>query len=218
MKLRNKTSDRTSWYDGYIYEKLVGPQVAEGNAILKELIDENSTVLDIGCGAGLFVFTLAEKVKGVTGVDFSSKMIKHANKRKIQRNCQNVDFIHFDAGKISEVISERFDYAIMSLFLHETEEETRDKAVNQASKLANRIIISDFCSPFPRSLYAKFLIGQELFMGGIGHYKNFRNWMCSGGIDEFVEKIGLEIEKTIAWPGKNKELGKFIICQKMHLV
>ena len=42
--------------------------------------------------------------------------------------------------------------------------------------------------------------------------------MRGGGIDEFVEKIGLEIEKTVAWPGKNKELGKFIIYQKMDLV
>ncbi len=88
----------------------------------------------------------------------------------------------------------------------------------QASKHANRIIISDFSSPFPRSLSAKLLEGQELFVGGINHYRNFRNWMRSGGIDKFVEKIGLEIENTVAWPGKNKGLGKFIFCQKMDMV
>ncbi len=212
MKSQNQKSDRTSWYDGYIYEKLVGPQVVKGNIKMKELIEENSTILDIGCGAGLFVFTLVEKCKRITGVDFSSKMIRFANKRKAQRNCRNVNFIHFDAGRISEVVHEHFDYATMSLFLHETEEETRDKAAKQASLLANRIIISDFSSPFPKNLYSRFLIGQELFMGGINHYRNFKSWMRSRGIDGFIERMGFKIEKTVPWPGKNQGVGKFIIC------
>ena len=47
----------------------------------KLILDEKDTVLDLGCGEGSITLPLAEKVKSVTGVDSSPKMLELLNQR-----------------------------------------------------------------------------------------------------------------------------------------
>lgn len=58
----------------------------------KNLIDSNSRVLDVGCGAGKFSFALSKSVKYVTGIDLSPKMIEKAKEKKHELKINNVDF------------------------------------------------------------------------------------------------------------------------------
>ncbi len=58
----------------------------------KGLINGDSTVLDVGCGAGKFSFALAEKCRHVIGLDLSPKMIEKAIEKKEEMGINNVDF------------------------------------------------------------------------------------------------------------------------------
>lgn len=73
-------------------------------------IDSTSSVLDIGCGSGIYSFALAKRAKHVVGIDISSKMIEAANDRKEELGIQNVQFIHDDF--LAHAFSERFDVVI----------------------------------------------------------------------------------------------------------
>lgn len=49
--------------------------------LINKYFDKNSSILDIGCGAGRLCFALKNLgYKRITGIDFSSKMIKYAKK------------------------------------------------------------------------------------------------------------------------------------------
>lgn len=52
------------------------------------------TVLDMGCGAGTLALPLAEKVKSITAVDFSEKMLSILQEECKERNINNIDTIH----------------------------------------------------------------------------------------------------------------------------
>lgn len=55
--------------------------------ILTEYVGTTETVLDLGCGNGVLTFLLAEKTsKNITGVDFSSEMIRCALEERDKRN------------------------------------------------------------------------------------------------------------------------------------
>ena len=52
------------------------------DALLSKLIlDENDTVLDVGCGEGSVTIPIAKRVKKVIGIDSSPKMIEYLEKR-----------------------------------------------------------------------------------------------------------------------------------------
>ena len=56
----------------------------------KLILDENDSVLDLGCGEGSITLPLAKNVKKVTGVDSSTIMLELLNQR-----AQEEDFDHF---------------------------------------------------------------------------------------------------------------------------
>jgi len=58
---------------------------------------KNKTVVDVGCGAGLFTFLLAKKAKLVYGIDSSSEQIRKAKNRPTT----NVKFILADMLKFN---------------------------------------------------------------------------------------------------------------------
>ena len=46
-------NDRTSWSDGFVYEKVMTPfQNVMNRALIKRVAGADKTVLEIGCGVG----------------------------------------------------------------------------------------------------------------------------------------------------------------------
>lgn len=58
----------------------------------KGMIDKESIVLDVGCGAGKYSLALAEKCLHVVGLDLSPKMIEKALEKKEKMKVDNVEF------------------------------------------------------------------------------------------------------------------------------
>jgi len=188
----------STWYDGSIYEKFIAPQSDRLQTLLTVFASRGSRALDVGCGIGDLSFKLAAKCASVVGVDLSERMISYAKKRKNALGVTNVEFLCANATDLNGRFPDGFDLATMVLFLHEIDETARRLVVEQVLALANTIVIADFSSPFPTSSAGARFRLQE-FIAGRRHYSNFRNWMKHGGIDGFIETMGLKPRKTIPW-------------------
>jgi 2-polyprenyl-3-methyl-5-hydroxy-6-metoxy-1,4-benzoquinol methylase len=73
-------------------------------------LDESSRVADLGCGPGLYTTRLAAAGCNVTGIDFSSRSIRHAEKLARRRG---VTVNHVQADYLQYETSERFDLITM---------------------------------------------------------------------------------------------------------
>jgi len=189
-----ETLDKKHWYDGWFYAIFVDPWEKEIGETISNFIENDSTVIDIGCGTGAIVFRLAKKCKRVVGIELSLKMIQYANKQKEKGNYPNVEFIHADAANLSEIIHQRFDYATTSLVIHEMTVNDRLKAINEMKSIAENIIIADYIAPQPKNLWGISNILSEIF-AGIDHYRNYRSFIARKGIDNLLFTCGLNIEQ-----------------------
>ena len=170
-------------------------------ALIKRVAGGDKTVLEIGCGVGSLALMLADKCRYVVGVDFSSRQIRLAEKKKALKRRTNVEFIHADASQLEKVVNRNFDFATMVMFLHEAEPELREKALRGALKFAKQVMIADFVSPFPGNMTSVLFSILE-FMGGVRHHRNFRNWMMLGGIDGFIKGLDVSVNSEIEWKNR----------------
>jgi hypothetical protein len=110
----------------------------------------------------------------------------------------NVDFLCLPAAAIKDKAKGVFDYTIASLCLHEMNPHERAEAVRNCLAISEKMIIADYRAPFPKTIVA---FGNNIMevLGGPRHHRNFRNWQIAGGIDGFVEAIGLTRIKEIEW-------------------
>ncbi|MDR3544026.1 MAG: class I SAM-dependent methyltransferase [Desulfosporosinus sp.] len=65
------------------------------------LLTENSSVLDIGCGPGRFAVEFAKKCTDVTGLDISDKMLDFAVKNADAANLTNVSFENLNWDEVN---------------------------------------------------------------------------------------------------------------------
>jgi SAM-dependent methyltransferase len=81
----------------------------------ENMIDENFSVLDVGCGAGRYSLALASRCRNAVGVDFSPEMIRRAKDRAQKEAVHNVRFEVLDwhlAGVSERGFKKNFDLVI----------------------------------------------------------------------------------------------------------
>ncbi len=180
------------WYDGWFYARFID---AENNPLRDRVlgfIEPGSAAIDLGCGSGGFTLKLAGHCREVVGVDVSGKMIAAARKRLAKSGLGNVSFLHLHAGGLSEALPRRFDYAVLSLMLHETPPAERLQILGEARRAAGRIVILDYQTPQPRSAWGAG-VGIVEFLAGREHYRNFRDFVRRGGLPALLQEAGLRI-------------------------
>ncbi len=187
----NGAPNKDHWYDGWIYDALLAPFLDGLFRQIVELVEPGSTVVDIGCGTGRLTLQLAGKCRTVLGIDLSRRNIAVANKALARKNPGNVVFRHDDAGRAFGE-GERYDYAVMTLLLHEVDAGERLKLLAEASRVADRIIVGDYLVPSPGALSAALVVAVE-FAAGPGHYRNYKDFIRGGGIRGLAAKAGLDI-------------------------
>lgn len=101
-----------------------------------EKLQKTNIVIDIGCGNGRHLIPCAERLQFVIGLDLSKELISIAKKKIIEKNLNNVNFIHGDATCIP-VKNSFFDGILYIASLHNI--PYREKRI-QSLKEMNRIM------------------------------------------------------------------------------
>ena len=197
------TFERNHYYDGKFYETIIDPVLSEVREIISSCITDNSKVLDIGCGTWALVFELAEKCKSLVGVELSSKMNYFANQKNNQWEYSNIDFLHTNATKLSQFHHKEFDFAIISMVIHETAPKSRIWILKEAQRVAKKIIIADYIVPQSWNI-SWITVRLAEFFAWFDHFSNFLNYQKNDWLNPILNKLNLKIKGKIT--NKNKTI------------
>lgn len=139
-------------------------------------------VLDVCCGTGDQAFHYARAGIMATGIDLDPNMLKLA--RKDKRKTSNVSFQRADACYLP-FKDNCFDYASISLALHEKERAARDKIIAEMKRVVRKggaLIFLDFQVPLPKKMLP-YLVKIVEFFAGREHHRCFRDYLAQGGLD-----------------------------------
>ena len=186
--------DKFHWYDGWFYDRFIAPNQDGTFRIMQGMMDKDSTVVDVGCGTGRFVFQAGDKFNSVVGLDLSSRNIKLANKYLSKTKKSNISFIHGNAEELQSHIEKKFDYSTISYVIHEMPLEIRLKILSNLKEISNEIIIGDYFVPQPsnkRGLANK--VAEVL--AGKDHFNNYKSFVKNGGLPGLIEEAGMTIAR-----------------------
>jgi ubiquinone/menaquinone biosynthesis C-methylase UbiE len=160
--------------------------------IINDLTDPNATVVDIGCGTGELVFCLAPRSKRVVGIDVNENILQHSRRKMRKLEASNVEFIKKDVNEESFFSQNQFDYAILSMVLHQFGLTEANKVLESAKKVAKYIILADFSSPLPDSIAGQGALLIEKIAGG-EHYNSFKAYQKKNGLNYFLRTCQLPV-------------------------
>jgi SAM-dependent methyltransferase len=184
--------DKYHWYDGWFYDRIIAPNQDKLFGQIKNLIEPQSTIIDVGCGTGRLEFTLADKSKSVLGIDLSKRNIDRAKLSLLQHPDGKILFQH---GNLSDIISNgnvHFDFAILTYVIHEINAEERVNLLVDLAQVSDKIIVGDYLVPRPIGL-GSYLSEAIEFIAGREHYRNFKSYVADGGIYYLADKAGLRV-------------------------
>ena len=193
------------WYDGLFYDKLIAPNQDGMFRKIKNLIEPDSEVLDIGCGTGRLEFFLSDKCKKIIGIDLSEKNIVQAEKKLKKSNRENIYFKHIGFENFFKNNFVKFDYAISTYVIHELPYEERLSLLKGISAISEKIIVGEYLVPRPQGLW-NVLNEVVEFAAGKDHYNNFKSFVRHNGIAGLLNESGLKIHQEI----KNRPLTSHI--------
>jgi SAM-dependent methyltransferase len=188
--------NKNHWYDGLFYDKLIAPNQDRLFSQIKNLIESNSKIIDVGCGTGRFAFSIQEKCESVLGIDLSKRNIDRANFLLSKNPHNKITFVHKSLNEIISNEANHFDYAVITYVLHELNENERVELLKNVSQLANKIIIGDY-HPKQANKFWKWLNEIVEFAAGKEHYCNYKNYISNGGLKTLAEKTELKIISEI---------------------
>ena len=120
-------------------------------AIYDLIPDDNINILDVCTGTGSNIIKLAKKkaLVNITGIDNSQGMLNVGLKKISKHKLSNVKLLLQDATNMM-LEAKSFDYAIISLILHEMEDDVAYKTLqntHKALKDDGKLIVFEFIVP-----------------------------------------------------------------------
>lgn len=182
--------------NGKIYSRLIDPILKPMRVKVANHISVGENVIDIACGTGAQVFELAKKASRVVGTDYSESMLEAARKKLRINSFENIEFILADATDLNCFGEKQFDVSTLTLALHQFAPNLLPLVLSEMKRVSNRFIIVDYSVPLPQnfvgwgSQFAEFLAGAE-------HYKNFRKYYKSGGLNKILPAYGIQITDSV---------------------
>lgn len=159
-------------------------------------------VLDVCCGTGDQAIRLAGLGLEVQGIDLDERMIAVAQAKKRRAGEEHV---RFQIGDASTLLfkNRTFDYATISLALHEKPLEIQLQVVEEMRRVVKKggvMVLADFGVP------AKWFIRILEGMVGGEHYACFKNYQAAGGLEMLTLKSGIRVGKRTTVMGGAVEL------------
>ena len=190
------TENKYHWYDGWFYDTIIAPNQDKLFKQIKNLIQPQSTIIDVGCGTGRLAFKLSSKSKSVLGIDLSKRNIDRARLSLFRKPDSKITFQHRNLSDVINKDHAHFDYVVLTFVLHEVEEGERLNLLAEMAQVADKIIIGDYFAPKPNGFAGRLTEIIE-YIAGAEHYQNYKNYMANGGIYHFADKSGLKIISEI---------------------
>jgi ubiquinone/menaquinone biosynthesis C-methylase UbiE len=184
------------------YETLIDPLLRDVRKFIPEFsnMKPGDKVIDVCCGTGAQVMEYGLYGINATGIDNSRDMIDTASRNKTSRKAvKNVSFQLADAADLP-FPDACFDYASVSLGLHDKEKPVRYRIVSEMKRVIKKsgaVILIDYRVPLPRHVYGVFARTIESFAGG-SHYLSFKDYLANGGLEDILKNHGLKEERRIS--------------------
>lgn len=188
--------NKNHWYDGMFYDKVIAPNQDKAFQTVKEIINNDSVILDVGCGTGRMAFRLWDKYRKYTGIDLSIRNIDTAKKKLCKKLSEKIEYIHADAYTYLKGSDIKYDYAVLSYVIHEINEPDRVPLLKLLSQHAENIIIVDYLVPRPGGFTDR-INGIVEYVAGREHYLNFKSYVSNGGLRGLARQSELNITKEI---------------------
>ena len=155
----------------------------------KLILDENDTGLDVGCGEGSVTVPLAKKVKKVTGIDSSPKMLEYLEKRANENNISNIETIlkpieeitYDEIGDVDVVVCSRSLNGIIPI----------EDVLSELNKIANKYVFITIFGPENKKLEKDFDLELGIMTENFPNYNYFFNILYNMGIYANIERFDL---------------------------
>lgn len=136
------------YYDCLYQLGRIGNYLGNNKKMLKifaKLPYKIDSILDVGCGGGLFALQIAEQFKNskVIGIDLSLQAINYANQQKLQNNINNLEYQISKTPELNEA-AKSFDIVTATLVCHHLSDSQIIDFLKRAKIVARKnIIIND---------------------------------------------------------------------------
>jgi SAM-dependent methyltransferase len=194
------------FYEGWLYHFLVDPLLKRVRRLVRSQVKPGSTLIDIGCGTGELLFSLADVGSELVGVEASKRMWSFANGQARTRGFNNVQILLGDGAKLRSFSAGFFDYAVACMVFHEMDASQRLPVLMEMQRLAPHLIVVDYRVPPPTNLVTAMCRFIER-LAGPRHFRNYISFINGGGLLSLCETLGLTVQREIT-----------LYSQCMHLV
>jgi len=179
------------------YETLVDPLLRDIRKYTPEFssMRAGDKVIDVCCGTGAQVLEYGRHGIVATGIDISTSMLKIATRNIRRQKAVNVSF-QLAAATNLPFPDGYFDYASISLGLHDKEKSIRYQIISEMKRVVKQdgaLILIDFQVPLPRNVWGVSARAIEFLVGG-SHYQGFRDYLANGGLEDILKNHGLREE------------------------
>jgi ubiquinone/menaquinone biosynthesis C-methylase UbiE len=171
------------------------------------ILDENDSVLDVGCGEGSITIPLSKKVGKVIGIDSSPKMLEYLEKRAVENNANNIECIlktigeikYEEIGDVDVVVCSRSLNAIIPL----------DEVLLELNKIANKYVFITIFGPENKKIEKDFEKELGRKTEDFPDYNYFFNILFNLGIYANVERFDLNNYREYGSIEEAMDNGKF---------
>lgn len=187
------------------YDALIEPALKNLRAAAEQLVPLHNgmRILDVGCGTGTFMRRYAESGVAAFGIDRSASMLGQARDKLKDR----APLSRGDAERMP-YRRESFDLLVFTMALHEMSPETRTAAIAESRRILThegRVLVIDYHAgptPFPLGVMFRCIGFCVEFAAGGAHFRNYRHYMSSKGLNALASANHLTIERRVlSWQG-----------------
>jgi len=179
------------------YETLVDPLLSDVRRFTPEFsgMKAGDKVIDVCCGTGAQALEYGRRGIAATGIDNNPSMLKIATRNRMRQKAANVSFQLADATNLP-FPDGYFDYASISLGLHDKGKSTRYKIISEMKRVVKQngaLILIDFQVGLPKNVWGMSARVIE-FLAGWSNYQSFRDYLANGGLEDLLKNHGLREE------------------------